>query len=207
MKIKDFAGLTVTKFYELNNLVRSVLPVKIGAMAKRHFQDSFRNGGFTDQSLQPWPKSRRLEDGSDSARDQNPTLLSSRKHLFSSIKYTTRPGAVRITNDVKYAAIHNEGGQIPITRKMRRFAWAKYFEAAGIERKPKQYFAKKQRHSKSGQPAKPIPPGALKWKRLALTKKTAITMPKRQFMGDSAVLRKKIGRKIESEITKLLKNG
>lgn len=204
MTIKDFSLSLAKKQAELNQLVRDKLPVMVGAMAKRHFQDSFRNSGFTDTALQPWPRSRRLSDGSGSARDQSPTLLSSRKNLFGSINYITRPAAVRVFTNLKYAAIHNEGGSIPITPKMRRFAWAKYYQEAGIERKSKTLFGSSAQ-TKSAK--KPIPPQAERWKRMALTKKTSIVIPKRQFIGDSAVLRRNINKKIDTEVRKILNNN
>lgn len=134
--------------------------------------------------------------------------MSSRNHLFSSINYTPGIAKVTIFNDVVYAAIHNEGGTVhpKITPKMRRFAWAKYYELKG-----KQKGAQKPRKgSKNGtsQSAGKQPDSgeAEKWKRLALTKKETLTIniPQRQFMGQSAELDAKISAYVEKEVLRII---
>lgn len=62
-------------------------------------------------------------------------------------------------SDSVYAEIHNNGGVIPITKKSRKFFWAMFKET-----------------------------GETKWKAMALTKKQAFKIPKRQFIGESATL-------------------
>jgi len=119
---------------ELEKLIGRTLPVKIGAKAKSLFQENFRKGGFQDGGLQAWQVTRRqlLGRGADAGRGP---LLSSRQVLYKSIAYSPERGAVTIYSNVKYAAIHNEGGTTishpRITPKMRRFAWARYYEAGG----------------------------------------------------------------------------
>jgi phage gpG-like protein len=54
---------------------------------------------------------------------------------------------------IKYAAIHEYGGTITITKKMRGFFWYKYAET-----------------------------GDEMWRSMALTKKTVITIPKRSYI-------------------------
>lgn len=68
------------------------------------------------------------------------------------------PGRWRLTkgSTVPGAAIHEFGGSIKITARMRRFFWAKYYEASGFER--------------------------LFWQRMALTKKQFINIPKRAYL-------------------------
>ena len=45
---------------------------------------------------------------------------------------------VRVANDVPYASMHNYGGEThpTVTPKMRRFAWAMYYNTSGIGKKP-----------------------------------------------------------------------
>ena len=62
----------------------------------------------------------------------------------------------------KYAEIHNQGGTIRITEGMRKFFWAQYYETKDSY-----------------------------WKNMALHKGSSITIPKREFIGDSLVLNKK----------------
>ncbi|RWX03375.1 phage virion morphogenesis protein [Flavobacterium cerinum] len=82
---------------------------------------------------------------------------------------------VGIGNDIKYAQLQNDGGRIPITPKMRRYFWA-MFKQTGNE-----YY-----------------------KGLALTKKTHIDIPKRQFIGDSKAIVVTIDRLIVKELKRSL---
>lgn len=64
------------------------------------------------------------------------------------------PTEIVIGSDLPYASIHNDGGTIRVTDKMRKFFWAKFYSTGD---------------------------GA--WKGMALTKKTHITIPQRQYIG------------------------
>lgn len=186
---------------EIEQLISRKLPVVAGKYAKQHFQDNFRQGGFVNGGLHPWPPAKRLSSGESGADSQYKTLMSSRNHLFSSINYTPGIAKVTIFNDVVYAAIHNEGGTVhpKITPKMRRFAWAKYYELKGRQ---------KGTQNRTSQSAgnQPDSGEAEKWKRLALTKKETLTIniPQRQFMGQSAELDAKISAYVEKEVLRII---
>ena len=63
---------------------------------------------------------------------------------------------VRFSSSLPYTALHNEGGKITVTAKMKRFFWAKYKETKDES-----------------------------WRRMALMKVgKVITMPERRFIGD-----------------------
>lgn len=194
MDIKDYIELIKSQRKEIDQLMRRQLPVKIGRMAKDHFQENFRKGGFVNNGLQQWPKSKRQLSGTSSAAAQYGPLLSGRNHLFSSMKYTPSDYRVKVANEVPYAAIHNEGGTVnpTVTPEMRRFAWAMFYKSSGKK--------KGKRGSMLSNP------DAERWKALALTKKSKLTVkiPKRQFLGESAELRKSINDKIEKELSKIL---
>ena len=194
MDIKDYVELIKSQRKEIDQLMRRQLPVKIGRMAKDHFQENFRKGGFVNNGLQQWPKTKRQLSGTSSAAAQYGPLLSGRNHLFSSMKYTPSDYRVKVANEVPYAAIHNEGGTVnpTVTPEMRRFAWAMFYKSSGKK--------KGKRGSMLSNP------DADRWKALALTKKSKLTVkiPKRQFLGESAELRKSINDKIEKELSKIL---
>ena len=88
------------------------------------------------------------------------------------------PGRVVISagdSKVPYARIHNEGGQIPVTPKMIKWAWAMHYEAGGTPKK-----------------AAPTPQAKF-YKAMALKKPgSMINMPRRQFMGISPKLNEQI---------------
>ena len=93
-----------------------------------------------------------------------------------------------------------------VTPKMRRFAWWNYYQAAG---KAKKAATGKRKGKKRGSAANNEPqenPEALKWKRLALTKKKKlrIRIPQRQFLGESSELSERITEKAEKEIRNIL---
>ena len=70
MDIKDFAELIKRKRDRLDSMMRRKLPVVVGRMAKDHFQDNFRQGGFVDGGLHPWPKAKRALLGRYRCRQQ-----------------------------------------------------------------------------------------------------------------------------------------
>lgn len=193
---------------EIEQLISRKLPVVAGKYAKQHFQDNFRQGGFVNGGLHPWPPAKRLSSGESGADSQYKTLMSSRNHLFSSINYTPGIAKVTIFNDVVYAAIHSEGGTVhpKITPKMRRFAWAKYYELNGRQKgaqKPRKGTQNRTSQSAGNQPDSGE---AEKWKRLALTKKETLTIniPQRQFMGQSTELDAKISAYVEKEVLRII---
>lgn len=193
---------------DIEVLIARKLPVAAGKLAKQHFQDNFRKGGFVNGGLTPWPPAKRLSSGGKGADSKYRTLMSSRNHLYSSINYTPGVAKVTIFNDVIYAPIHNEGGTVHprITPKMRRYAWAKYYELSGGS-KGLQKGAKRSSKGKSGnETGKVVPTEAEKWKRLALTKKESLTIniPKRQFMGPSEELDARLTAYVEKEILRII---
>lgn len=189
---------------ELRQLIDRRLPVIIGRMAKDHFQDNFRQGGFVNGGFTPWPTTLRQKSGSTSAAAQYGPLLSGRNHLFSSIKYTPGRAGVVIANDVPYAAVHNWGGTLhpTVTPRMRRFAWAMFYKESG---KDKQTTDGRKRKKEKNESQATSRPGADKWKAMALTKKKSLTVkvPQRQFIGESRELDDKAQKRIADEIMKI----
>jgi phage gpG-like protein len=176
--------------HEVAKYIRYRLPRLIAKYAIDHFKDNFRKGGFVDNGLKTWQEPKRLNADSDVAAEKYGPLLSARKELMESITYTVTGTRIVLTSNKPYAQIHNEGGtiQIPVTPKMRAFAWARHKEV--------------NNGRKEGDAEIPSP-----WKGLALTKKQQlnVTIPQRQFIGHSHELDDIIAREINSEIEKLFK--
>jgi len=78
----------------------------MGVLAANHFTTSFRNQGFTDESLQSWQPRKRTE----RSRMGNRAILVKSGRLRRSIR-SKRFGflAVKILTDVPYASVHNNG--------------------------------------------------------------------------------------------------
>ena len=111
-----------------------------------------------------------------------------------------------ISSEVPYAALHNRGGtvDVPVTDRMRRYAWARFYRASGKARKAAKGGRKSRGKAGGGAQASPQ---AEFWKHFALTrkKKLHIHIPQRQFIGDSRELDEKINGRIEEEVRKFLK--
>ncbi len=206
MNIKEYSKLIKDKRKELDDLIKRKMPVIAGRMAKDHFQDNFRREGFVNGGLQPWPRAKRLSPGRTDAAGLYGTLLSGRNHLFSSVKYVPADYRVRVANDLPYAPVHNWGGEVhpTVTSKMRRFAWAKYYQAMGKAQKGMAGKRKGKKNEYTGEARENS--GALQWKRLALTRKNKlrVRIPKRQFIGESRELSDRIREKTENEIRNIL---
>lgn len=202
MDLKDFAKLTAQKRKKLDAMMRRQMPVIAGRLAKDHFQDNFRRGGFVNGGLHPWPKARRLASGGTDAASQYGTLLSGRNHLFNSIKYMPSDYRVKVVNELSYAPLHNWGGTVhpTVTDKMRKWAWRQFYKSAGLRKNS----SKKTKSEKLKAAA--ANPQAQMWKRLALTrkKKLDIRIPQRQFLGESEELTAKINERLEKEIRNIL---
>ena len=202
MTDQEFIQLLQTRAAAINRLVNRVLPIKVGALAKAHFRENFRLSGFMNGGLRAWPATRRQQTGGKSAAASYGPLLSRRNHLFGSIGYKPGPGYVVIGTSLPYAAIHNDGGTVTptVTLKMRKFAWAMYYKSLG----KKGSKGSKAKASKA-RPSLAANPEADRWKALALTRKQklSITIPRRQFIGDSQELNAAINRKIGEEFDKL----
>ena len=195
MNAKQIADIIARAPKQVERAMRDEIPRKAGIIAKNHFRQNFRDGGFTDDGLHAWKKTKRQEAGSPYK-----PLTSERNHLMNSVDAVPAPGQVTVVNPVPYARIHNEGGTIhtnpTVTPKMRKMAWAKAYSIAGV--------------SKGDKLPKDLPEEARKWRALALTRKEKlnikIKMPRRQFIGDSKELRIKINQIVINKLNEI-KNG
>lgn len=179
MTVEQFLNTIQTHQKQLNALMNRTLPIKGGALAKAHFQDNFIKGGFVNNGLQKWKPSKRTLSGKKAALANYKTLLSGRNHLFSSIAYIPSSGMAKIINPVEYAAVHNEGATFIV--------------------KPRQqviHFNAKGRFSKNNSRAK--------YAQKATIGAHSVTIPKRQFIGESRELNDKEIRLIEDEVRKIV---
>jgi phage gpG-like protein len=147
---------------QLNKIVDAA-----GVMAVNHFKKSFRDGGFTDESLETWKPRKRAERGKSRA------VLVKSGRLRRSLR-SRRLGnlAVKISTDVPYAKIHNEGGIINKEADRRILS----FTSGGRFAKTK---TRKQRKEVS-------------YQQQSFIREHYIRMPKRQFIGYSGKLNRQI---------------
>jgi phage gpG-like protein len=149
----------------------------LGITTRDHFRLNFKKQGFDDAGVTAWKK--RSFEFSGKSR----SVLTNRGKLRDSINYQVRASSTIISNSQDYARIHNEGGSMPVTAKMRSFFWAMFYQAQGSAKKPN--------------------PDALIWRNMAMKKGNTITIPQRQFMGHSQNLNKKLDRQVKQTLKKI----
>lgn len=154
----------------MKNPIKAILS-DIRVELSDEFDRNFERKGFFSKA---WPKRQLEEHGS---------LLLQTGKLRRSIRATVSDRSVTWSSSEPYAAIHNEGGTITVTPKMKRFFWAKFYELAG-----------KVRYRKDGQTSKAsvkVSRQAEFYRNMALMKiGSKITIPQRQFLGDAPEIHK-----------------
>lgn len=168
-------------------------PRVAGNIARDFFKQSFRRQGFIeDNSVQKWPNRKGQQDKKKRA------VLVKTGRLRRSIRIVRiGEGYVTVgTSGVPYAQIHNEGGTThpTVTPRMRKYAYYRYMQAGGSGSLTK------------GGKKRAMTSAAQFWLNLARTKKSTltVTIPKRQFMGNSNFLNKRIIMNLEYRLRKIL---
>lgn len=193
MPVPDIQKIIQQEVNELIRLKDRVLPVKVGRAVVESANENFRRGGFYGR---PWRPTRRQQLGFHGVAGQYGPLLSKNNHLSRSTVSIPGKGQVTIQNSLEYAGIHNEGGEIPVTPKMKRFFWAKYYETGAV--KPGT-----DRRKKSATDAE-----AGFWRGMALKRVgSTIDIPKRQFIGDSPQVEKIIDDITNKVLQDHIRNG
>lgn len=182
-----FEKLLANHAIQIDNLIHKDLPAKLGNVAVTAFKRNFQDEGFFGSKWRDVQRNK-LGHGADAQRK----ILTGTGDLGRSIQYVLGDGRVTVISDLIYSKIHNEGGTAypTVTPKMRRFAWAKFYENGG-----------------KGKKAEELTEEALKWFHMAITKKDKlkVDIPKRQFMGDHLRLDEMLKDKIRKELDKITK--
>lgn len=193
LQIKQ-SGLTLNDIEKKLKKVLNAMPSVIGQTAVNHFQENItkRQGVPTCGSLQQF-KNRVFEN----SRQRGKGILNDTGNLVDSIKIISRShNSVNVgirASEIPYAELHQQGGKIPITNKMRKFFWAKYYQHA-----PAAGRTRGKRSVSTNQEAD-------FWKAMALKRKNStITIHKRQFMDATPDLEKAILRTIKTEMNQII---
>lgn len=154
---------------EIRTIIRNILS-DIRVELSDEFDKNFERQGFFNESWQ---------------RRKSPTrssghILVDTGRLRRSIQSRTTDDSITFFSTEPYAAIHNEGGEIVVTPKMKKYFWHKYYDATGsFGRKKDGSLRQDKRNARlSGE--------AEFWKMMALKKAgTKIKIPRRRFLGAS----------------------
>lgn len=153
---------------KLQKFMLDKAPRIVGVEAKRHIASNFKQEGFVDVPFKKW-KGRKKNEGSRRA------LLVKTGRLKRSFDYAATRGKVKVFSaDVPYAQIHNEGGKIQGTQRVR-----------GHYRTNK----------RTGD----------KFRVGEFSREMNVTIPKRQFIGNSKVLNFRINKRLLRGISTIMK--
>lgn len=167
------ADAMVRKLMEAQRYIQQDVPEIIGIEATKHFKKNFYDEGFDGKK---WKSRKSKRMGSTNSQK----ILSMTGELAESITYRIDGNTVIIYSDKKYAKLHNEGGKITVTEKMKKFFWFKSKQAkdAGDDEV------------------------ASMFKAMALSKE--INIEQRKFMGESKELITVITNKINKDLKRIL---
>ena len=118
------------------------------------------------------------------------------KDLRRSIRCESTADAITFYTDLPYAAIHNEGGEIKVTRRMKAYFWHRYYEAQGAFGRRKDGSLRQDKRTVR------LTSEAEFWRCMALMKVgSSIRIPRRQFLGASAEVEKAVVEIIERNLS------
>jgi phage gpG-like protein len=153
---------------------------KVGAIAIELYDESFDKQGqiMGGGTIKPWAK-RGFSPPSKTGRK---TLINRGRLRRGSYYRKAGKSRVELINNTTYAAIHNDGGTIQVTAKMRRFFWAmvyKYWQKGVTYDIATRSLSNRKKDQKFG-------PEAEFWFKMAMAKK--IEIPKRPIFYDTPEL-------------------
>lgn len=179
MPAPDIEKMLRESLEDLKTLYLRKMPIKVGVAVRDSIRQNFRQGSF--YGSEKWQQPMRVTLGFRGAPGQRGPLLSGSNHLMMNTDYEALPGRVIIRNNEVYAATHNDGDEIGVTERMKRFFWAKHMEH-------------KERMG-------PEDPETEFWKRMALKKTgSRIKIPRRHYLGPGPEVDAIVQQVIEKEI-------
>lgn len=175
---------------DLQRLIRTILSDIRVDMADE-FDKNFERQGFFSEA---W------------ARRKSPTrpggsILIDTGTLRKSIQSKSTGSSITFFSTLPYASIHNDGGEIKVTRKMKRYFWHKYYATTGS------FGRKKNGERRGDKRTVQLSTEAEFWKHMALMKEgKSIKIPRRRFLGVSPEVEKTVKEIIEENLTDYFEN-
>lgn len=122
-------------------------------------------------------------------------ILVNTGQLRRSIQSRTTENSIIFFTTEPYAAIHNEGGEIVVTKRMKKFFWHKCYEATNS------FGRKKDGSKRNDKRNRQLTTEAEFWKFMALKKAgTTIKIPRRRFLGTSPEVEQAVRSIIEENL-------
>jgi hypothetical protein len=162
------------------------LPKHVANDVVNFTKDNFRRQGFLGDSLQMWPKRKKVTKWGKTPRNNGRGILIDTGKLRRANRITKADwSSITIINSMPYAKAHNEGLRV------------------GLIQQVKAHRRKRAQNNLLGARGKKIASGVTFVK--AHKRRVMMNLPKRQFIGDSPYLRRNIQRTIALQIQKALK--
>lgn len=180
-----FLNSTSTMNQGIQKIIRNILN-DVRVELSDEFDRNFERQAFFNEAWQ-----RR----SSPTRPGGSILIDTGK-LRQSISSRTTDNSITFCSTLPYAAIHNEGGEIKVTARMKRFFWHKYNEATGS------FGRKKNGERRNDKRTVQLSTEAEFWKHMALMKEgKSIKIPRRRFLGASPEVEQAVKDIIEENLT------
>ena len=171
--------------------IRRTILNDIRVEAAERFDKNFETESFFGEA---WRRQR------DPARAKGHVLVRTGA-LRRSISARIDEDSITFQTTLPYAAIHNEGGEIKVTSRMKRYFWAMYYKAnGGLGRRKDGTLRRDQRNARLSAEAE-------FWKHLALMRVgSSVKIPRRRFLGAHPELEKAIAAVIERRLNEYYSN-
>ena len=175
---------------EVDNVVRLILQdikVELGDEFDKNFE---REGFFSEK----WARRKSpLRPGGH--------ILVDTGRLRQSVKSRVSATGITFYSDLPYASIHNDGGEIKVTAKMKRYFWHRYYQAQGS------FGRKKNGEKRNDKRTRQLTGEAEFWQCMALMKVgQKIKIPRRRFLGTSPEVEQSVREIIEEELEQYFNN-
>lgn len=184
-RYRHFLNSTSTMNQDIQKIIRNILN-DVRVELSDEFDRNFERQAFFNEAWQ-----RR----SSPTRPGGSILIDTGK-LRQSISSRTTDNSITFCSTLPYAAIHNEGDEIKVTARMKRFFWHKYNEATGS------FGRKKNGERRNDKRTVQLSTEAEFWKHMALMKEgKSIKIPRRRFLGASPEVEQAVKDIIEENLT------
>ncbi|GAB6121671.1 phage virion morphogenesis protein [Dysgonomonas termitidis] len=165
-------------FNRIESAVRAI-PARVAVLAVNFSKERFIKKNWIDRSVEGWPKTK---------KKKGSTLVASGRLKQSIRKVSVTPSRVVIGTNVPYARIHNEGGEISGTERVRSFVRKSH---------------RRRSHTRKGKRIKATTVKEYRVK--SFSREYHRKFIRRQFIGQSQELGNRISKLIQSEIDKAIR--
>lgn len=175
---------------DVRNIIKRILK-DIRVEMSDEFDQNFERQSFFSEA---WTRRK------SPIRNEGRAILTDTGQLRRSIRSRTTENSIIFYTDLPYAAIHNDGGEIKVTKRMKGYFWHKYYEATGSFGRRKDGTLRQNKNNAR------LSTEAEFWKFMALKKEgSVIKIPRRRFLGTSPEVEHAVREIIEENITEYFK--